>query len=275
MATKMFKDKLVVIKLGTSTLTHESGKLNLRRMEKIVRAISDLQGAGNKVIVVTSAAISVGTAKMGLDSRPDVLKEKMAISAVGQCKLMHTYDTLFSEYNRNIAQILLTSENVEDEVSSGYLSDTFQALLDMDVIPIVNENDSVSAAEIESGKHKLLGDNDTLSAIVAKFCKADLLVLLSDVDGLYDRDPRKNKNAKLIGAIDEITPEIEQCAGGAGTLHGTGGMVTKLEAGKIALSSGFDMVITNSDDVENLYRIAEGEHVGTWFLGSKNRHKSK
>ena len=205
---------------------------------------------------------------MGLRKRPSFLKEKMAISAVGQCKLMHTYDTLFSEYNRNIAQILLTSENVEDEVQAACLSDTFEALLDMDVIPIVNENDSVSPAEIESGKHKLLGDNDTLSAIVAKFCYADLLIILSDVDGLYDSDPRKNEGARLIEEVREITPELEEKAGGAGTMHGTGGMITKLEAGKIAIDSGFDMVITSSNDVENLYSIADGKRIGTWFLGS-------
>ncbi len=261
----MIKDKLIVIKLGTSTLTHETGKLNLRKMDIIVRAVSDIQGAGNKVIIVTSAAISVGTAKMGLDDRPQVLKEKMAVSAVGQCKLMHTYDTLFSEYNRTISQILLTSENVENEVSAKCLSDTFDALLEMDVIPIVNENDSVSTTEIESGKHKLLGDNDTLSAIVAEFCHADLLIILSDVDGLYDSDPRKNSGAKLIKEVTEVTPELIESAGGAGTMHGTGGMITKLEAGKIALDSGFDMVITNSDEIENLYRIADGEKIGTWF----------
>ncbi len=265
----MLKDKLIVIKLGTSTLTHDTGKLNLRKMEKIVRAVSDIQGAGNKVIIVTSAAISVGTAKMGLENRPEILKEKMAISAVGQCKLMHTYDTIFSEYNRTISQILLTSENVENEESAKCLSDTFEALLDMDVIPIVNENDSVSSTEIESGKHKLLGDNDTLSAIVAEFCNADLLIILSDVDGLYDSDPRKNSNAKLINEVNEITSDLIEVAGGAGTMHGTGGMITKLEAGKIALSSGFNMVITNSDNIENLYRIADGEKIGTWFISNK------
>ena len=265
----MLKDKLIVIKLGTSTLTHDTGKLNLRKMEKIVRAVSDIQGAGNKVIIVTSAAISVGTAKMGLENRPEILKEKMAISAVGQCKLMHTYDTIFSEYNRTISQILLTSENVENEESAKCLSDTFEALLDMDVIPIVNENDSVSSTEIESGKHKLLGDNDTLSAIVAEFCNADLLIILSDVDGLYDSDPRKNSNAKLINEVNEITSDLIEVAGGAGTMHGTGGMITKLEAGRIALSSGFNMVITNSDNIENLYRIADGEKIGTWFISNK------
>lgn len=268
---KMIKDKRIVIKLGTSTLTHASGRLNYHRMEKIVRAISDIQGAGNEIIIVTSAAISVGTAKMGLSERPKELKYKMAIAAVGQARIMHIYDTLFSEYNRTVAQILLTGDNVEDETDSKYLSDTFQALLSMGVIPIVNENDSVSSAEIESGHHKVLGDNDTLSAIVARLCHADLLILMSDIDGLYDSDPRKDPEAKLIHEVDEITPEIEAMAGGAGTLRGTGGMATKIAAARIALDSGFEMVITNSENVENLYDIADGKPVGTRFIPKKEK----
>ncbi len=262
----MVKDKRIVIKLGTSTLTHPSGKLNYQKMEKIVRAVSDIQGAGNEVIVVTSAAISVGTAKMGLSERPKELKYKMAIAAVGQARIMHTYDTLFSEYNRTVAQILLTGDNVEDEIDSKYLKNTFRALLSMGVIPIVNENDSVSSVEIESGHHKVLGDNDTLSAIVARLCEADLLILMSDIDGLYDSDPRKNPDARLISRVNEITPEIAAMAGGAGTTHGTGGMATKLSAAKIALEAGFEMVITNSDRVENLYDIVDGRDIGTRFV---------
>ena len=261
----MIRDKRIVIKLGTSTLTHPTGKLNYHRMEQIVRAIADIQGAGNDVIIVTSAAISVGTAKMGLAERPKELKYKMAIAAVGQARIMHIYDTLFSEYNRTVAQILLTGDNVEDETDSRSLSDTFQALLSMGVIPIVNENDSVSSAEIESGRHKVLGDNDTLSAIVARLCGADMLVLMSDIDGLYDSDPRRNPDAKLIHEVHEITPGIQAMAGGAGTVHGTGGMATKIAAAKIALESGFEMVIANSNNVENLYSIAEGRSVGTRF----------
>lgn len=261
----MVKDKRIVIKLGTSTLTHPTGRLNYQKMEKIVRAVSDIQGAGNEVIVVTSAAISVGTAKMGLPERPKELKYKMAIAAVGQARIMHIYDTLFSEYNRTVAQILLTGDNVEDEIDSRYLKNTFQALLSMGVIPIVNENDSVSSVEIESGHHKVLGDNDTLSAIVARLCEADLLILMSDIDGLYDCDPRKNPDARLIERVQEITPEIEAMAGGAGTAHGTGGMATKLSAARIALEAGFEMVITNSDRVENIYDIVEGKNVGTRF----------
>lgn len=261
----MLKNKRIVIKLGTSTLTHSSGKLNYHRMERIVRAISDIQGAGNEIIIVTSAAISVGTAKMGLPERPKELRYKMAIAAVGQARIMHIYDTLFSEYNRTVAQILLTGDNVEDETDSVYLSNTFQALLSMGVIPIVNENDSVSSVEIESGHHKVLGDNDTLSAIVAKLCNADLLILMSDIDGLYDSDPRKNPDAKLISEVNELTPDILSMGGGAGTVHGTGGMATKLAAAQIAMDSGFEMIITNSENVENLYEIMDGKPVGTRF----------
>ncbi len=261
----MVKGRRIVVKLGTSTLTHSSGRLNYQKMEKIVRTLADIQGAGNDVIVVTSAAISVGTAKMGLPERPKELKYKMAIAAVGQARLMHIYDTLFSEYSRTVAQILLTGDNVEDEADSKYLSNTFQALLSMGVIPIVNENDSVSSVEIESGHHKVLGDNDTLSAIVAKLCGADLLIIMSDIEGLYDADPRKFPGANLIHEVNEITPEIIDMAGGAGSSRGTGGMMTKLAAAKIAIDNGFDMVITNNDNIDNLYDIVDGKQVGTLF----------
>ena len=261
----MSENRRIVVKLGTSTLTHPSGQLNLEKMEKIVRALADIQGMGNEVIVVTSAAISAGTARLGLAERPSELRKKMAVSAVGQARIMHIYDTLFSEYNRTVAQILLTGDNVENEEDEKNLSNTFDALLEMGVIPIVNENDSVSSAEIESGHHKVLGDNDTLSAIVARLTKADLLILMSDIDGLYDKDPRKFPDAKLLPEVHELTDEILKMAGGAGSKHGTGGMVTKLTAARIALDSGFTMVITNSDDVDHLYQIVRGEPVGTRF----------
>ena len=261
----MLTNKRIVIKLGTSTLTHATGKFNYHRMETIIRAISDVQGAGNEVILVTSAAISAGTAKMGLSSRPTELKYKMAIAAVGQASLMHVYDTLFSEYHRTVAQILLTGDNVENEDEARYLTNTFDALLSMKVIPIVNENDSVSSAEIESGSHKVLGDNDTLSAIVAKLCHADLLVLVTDINGLYDGDPRVNPLARPIPEVNELTREIYEMAGGAGTRRGTGGMLTKLEAAAIAMDAGIDMYVINGDNIENLYSIFEGRRTGTLF----------
>ncbi|MBQ7175167.1 MAG: glutamate 5-kinase [Lachnospiraceae bacterium] len=261
----MSEKKRIVVKLGTSTLTHPSGRLNLRKMEKIVRALADLQGKGNDIILVTSAAISAGTAKMRLSERPSELRMKMAIAAVGQARLMHIYDTLFSEYNRTVAQILLSGDNVDDEAKEKNLSNTFEALLEMGVIPIVNENDSVSSAEIEVGHHKILGDNDTLSAIVARLTHADLLILMSDIEGLYSADPRQNPDARLLHEVHELSPAIMQMAGGAGTLRGTGGMQTKLAAARIAMDAGFDMVITNNKRVENLYDIVEGKPVGTRF----------
>ena len=195
---------------------------------------------------------------------------KQAAAAVGQCRMMHIYDKFFSEYNRSMAQILLTGDDVEDPDRAEHLRSTFSALLEMGVIPVVNENDSVSSAEIETGRHKVLGDNDTLSAIVAELCRADLLVLLSDIDGLYDADPRQNPEAKLIHRVEEVTPELRAMAGGAGSWRGTGGMATKLHAAELAMAAGVDMVITNGTRPEDLYGIAEGKDIGTRFLAKKN-----
>lgn len=258
-----------MVKVGTSTLTHDSGTLDLRSMEHLVRVLSDLSGDGYEMILVTSGAIAVGTAKLGLSERPKELRMKQAAAAVGQCRMMHIYDKLFSEYNRSMAQILLTGDDVDDPERAAHLRSTFSALLEMGVIPVVNENDSVSSAEIETGHHKVLGDNDTLSAIVADLCKADLLVLLSDIDGLYDADPKTHPEAKLLHRVDELTPDILSMAGGAGTWRGTGGMATKLSAADIAMSRGFDMVITNGAHVENLYGIVAGENIGTRFIAKR------
>ena len=265
----MEKKQRIVVKVGTSTLTHDSGNLDLRSMEHLVRTLSDLSGMGHEIILVTSGAIAVGTAKLGLPERPKELRMKQATAAVGQCRMMHLYDKLFSEYNRSMAQILLTGDDVEEEDRAMHLRSTFSALLEMGVIPVVNENDSVSSAEIETGHHKVLGDNDTLSAIVARLCNADLLVLMSDIDGLYNADPKTHPNAKLLHHVHEITPEILEMAGGAGTWRGTGGMATKLSAARIAMESGCDMVITNGARMEDLYGIVAGEDIGTRFLASK------
>ena len=256
----------VVVKVGTSTLTYSSGSLNLRSMEQLVRVLADLRGDGYEVILVTSGAIAVGTARMGLDERPRVLRMKQAAAAVGQCRMMHIYDKLFSEYNCSVAQILLTGDDVEDPVRAEHLRGTFTSLLEMGIIPVVNENDSVSSAEIETGHHKVLGDNDTLSAIVAELCGADLLVLLSDIDGLYDADPKSHPEAKLLHQVTELTPEILEMAGGAGTWRGTGGMATKLSAARIAMNAGCDMVITNGSRMEDLYGVVEGRDIGTRFI---------
>ena len=262
--------KRIVVKVGTSTLTHNSGALDLRSIEKLVRVLADLRGNGYELILVSSGAIAVGTAKLGLSERPRELRIKQAAAAVGQCRIMHIYDTLFGEYNCTVAQILLTGDDVDDPERAAHLKATFTALLEMGVIPVVNENDSVSAAEIETGQHKILGDNDTLSAIVAKLCDADLLVLFSDIDGLYDADPRTNKSARLLSRIETLTDDILSMAGGAGSWRGTGGMATKLNAAHIAMNAGCDMVITNGSSPENLYEIVEGKSVGTLFTAKRD-----
>ena len=255
----------IVVKVGTSTLTRDSGALNLRNMEHLARTLSDLRGLGHEIILVSSGAIGVGVGKLGLPERPNELRMKQAAAAVGQCELMHLYDKFFGEYGCTVAQILLTGEDVEDAARGEHLGNTFSALLELGCIPIVNENDSVSSAEIETGKCKVLGDNDTLSAIVARLCGADLLVLLSDIDGLYSADPHKDPNAVLIERVAEITPELRSMAGGAGTWRGTGGMATKLMAARTAMRAGIDMIITNGANMEALYDIVEGKPVGTRF----------
>ena len=259
----------IVVKVGTSTLTHDTGALNLQSMERLIRVLSDLSGFGHEVILVSSGAIAVGTARLSLPERPKELRMKQAAAAVGQCRIMHIYDKLFSEYNRSVAQILLTGEDVDDPIRAEHLSNTFSSLLEMRVIPVVNENDSVSSAEIETGRHKVLGDNDTLSAIVAKLCHADLLILLSDINGLYEADPHDHPEAKLIHRVAELTPEIIQMAGGAGSWRGTGGMATKLSAAEIAMGAGCDMVITNGARMEDIYDIVAGKDVGTRFLAKR------
>ena len=256
----------IVIKIGSSSLTHaQTGEVDLMKIEKLVRVISDLRGQGKDVVLVSSGAIGIGTKKLRLGERPTELRMKQAAAAVGQCRMMHIYDKLFAEYNRTVAQILLTGEDVESPVRSEHLHNTFEALLELGVIPVVNENDSVSSAEIETGQCKVLGDNDTLSAIVAELCRADLLVLLSDIDGLYDADPKTHPNAKLLHQVTELTPEILEMAGGAGSWRGTGGMATKLNAAQLCLEAGVDMVIANGARMEALYDIVEGKNVGTRF----------
>ena len=260
------EEKRIVVKVGTSTLTHEAGAPNLRRMEQLARILADLQGSGNEVILVFSGAIAVGTSRLGLKERPGELRMKQAAAAVGQCRMMHIFDQFFAEYNQSAAQILLTGDDVEDAGRAEHLRRTFSALLEMGVIPVVNENDSVSSAEIETGSHKVLGDNDTLSAVVAKLCRADLLVLFSDIDGLFDSNPRENPGAQLLHRVEELTPEILEMAGGAGTWRGTGGMATKLSAARIAMEAGCDMVISNGSRMEDLYGIVEGRDIGTRFV---------
>ena len=256
----------IVVKVGTSTLAYATGRLNIRHTEQLVKVLSDLKNAGHEIILVSSGAIAIGSTKLGQRERPTELRMKQAAAAVGQCTMMHVYDKLFGEYNRVVAQILLTGEDVDAPVRAEHLHNTFESLLELGVIPVVNENDSVSSAEIETGKCKVLGDNDTLSAMVARLCRADLLVLLSDIDGLYDDDPHQNPGARLIHRVTRVTPELRAMAGGAGTWRGTGGMTTKLNAAELAMKAGVDMVITNGARPEDLYGIVAGEDIGTRFV---------
>lgn len=249
----------IVIKLGTSTLAHKTGRLNIRRVELLCKVISDLRNSGNEIIMVSSGAIGMGVGKLNLGKKPTDIPTKQAAAAVGQCELMYTYDKLFSQYNHTVAQILLTDEDIADEERCSNFKNTLCRLLELDVIPIINENDTVATGQI------VIGDNDTLGAIVAKTVGADLLIILSDIDGLFTADPHKDENAVMLHTVTDITDEIVAMTGGAGTNLGTGGMVTKIKAAKIATAGGTDTVIANGSDPNILYSILEGEKVGTLF----------
>ena len=257
----------IVVKVGTSTLAHSGGRLNIRRVELLCKVLSDMKNAGCQVVLVSSGAIGMGVGKLGLDGRPQDMPGKQAAAAVGQCELMYTYDKLFGEYNHTVAQILLTADDIRDENRSRHVHDTLEKLLSWGVLPIVNENDAVAIDEI--GVHTTIGENDSLSAVVAQLVGADLLVLLSDIDGLYTADPRKDPNATLIPVVEEITPEILALAGGTGTSLGSGGMATKLKAAQLAGAAGIDMVIANGEHPEQLYALLEGKNIGTRFLGGR------
>ena len=249
----------IVIKIGTSTLAHATGHLNIRRVEELCACISDIKNAGHEVIVVSSGAIGMGVGKLGLPTRPDDMPTKQAAAAVGQCELMYTYDKLFSEYNHTVAQLLITGDDVANRIRHENFRNTLNRLLELEAIPIINENDTVATDEI------VIGDNDTLAAIVAKSIAADKLVLLSDIDGLYTADPHKDPDAKLLSHVFEITDEIRALGGGSAGNQGTGGMATKLHAAEICLDAGCDMIITNGKRPEDLYEILEGKAVGTTF----------
>ena len=264
---ELLKDKKrIVIKIGSSSLTHaETGDLNLAKIEKLVRVISDMRGMGKEVILVSSGAIATGRQTLG-GKKPETVAEKQAYAAVGQARLMMVYQKLFSEYNQTAAQILITKATILDDTSRANAKNTFNELLKLGTVPIVNENDTVSTYEIK------FGDNDRLSAIVAALVEGDLLFLLSDIDGLYDADPRTNPQARLIPVVAELSEEIFALAGGSGSELGTGGMVTKLRAAQIASEAGCEMVIANGKHPERLYDIAAGAPVGTRFLRKEKRH---
>ena len=257
--------KRIVIKLGTSTLAHKTGKLNIRRMTNLVRVISDLHNSGREIIMVSSGAVGLGAGKLGLPEKPKDTKMKQAVAAIGQCELMHVYDDMFAKYSVTVGQILLTKTIINNPSHCENFKNTVESLVQMGVIPIVNENDTIAIDELELE----IGENDSLSALVADLSGADLLLILSDIDGLYDDDPRTNPDAKPIYVVDEVTPEIEKAAGGAGTSLGTGGMSTKINAAKIATEAGIDMVIMNGRDPEKLYDLFEDKEIGTIFIGKK------
>lgn len=249
----------MVIKVGTSTLTHSTGWLNIRMVEKLCRVICDLKNAGHEIILVSSGAIGMGVGKLSLSERPKDIPTKQAAAAVGQCELMYTYDKLFSEYHHTVAQILLTASDIDCENRRTNFHNTLSRLLELGAIPVINENDTVATDEI------VIGDNDTLAAMTAVNVSADLLVLLSDIDGLYTADPHTDPSATLIDKVNEITPDILALAGGKGSELATGGMTTKLRAASICLENKTDMIIANGKNPEILYGIAEGNAVGTKF----------
>lgn len=250
----------IVIKVGTSTLTYVNGKLNLGRTEQLVREMADLHNRGSKVVLVSSGAIGVGANRMGLKKIPKTIPEKQALAAVGQGALVHLYEKLFAEYNQTVAQVLLTRGDFDERIRYLNATNALLAILNMEVIPIINENDTIAVEEIK------FGDNDTLSALVAGLVNADLLIILSDVDGLYDADPRLNRDAQLLTKVTEISREMEEFSHNRGSRFSSGGMFTKLKAARICMASGIPMVIANSAVENVIRRVAAGEEVGTLFV---------
>ena len=257
--------KRIVIKIGSSSLTHpETGDLNMRKIEKLVRIISDLRGEGREVVLVSSGAIAAGRQALGFTERPKEIAQKQAFAAVGQARLMMVYQKLFAEYNQTAAQILMTKNTMINKESRFNARNTFDELLKLGTVPIVNENDTVSTYEIQ------FGDNDRLSALVAALIGADVLMLMSDIDGMYTDDPNKNPDAEMIPLVRELTPELLAMGKDTGSSVGTGGMSAKLVAAQIATGSGSDMVIANAADLDVIYEILNGEEKGTLFVENRD-----
>ncbi|MBQ9673613.1 MAG: glutamate 5-kinase [Ruminococcus sp.] len=259
--------KRIVVKVGTSTITYENGKVNLHWLEKLCKVLADLHNQGNEIILVSSGALGVGMGKLGIKKRPVETDKRQAIAAVGQCELMFMYEKLFGEYNNVAAQILLTKYAVETDFKKNTIRNAFMALLNMDIIPVVNENDSVATDEIES---ESFGDNDQLSATVAELVGAEKLIILTDIDGLYDKNPAIYPDAKKVAVVELITEEIKAMAGGRGSSRGTGGMATKIIAAEIATNAGIDVQIISGENPDAIYDILEGKPVGTVFLGKED-----
>lgn len=263
----------VVIKVGTSTITYEeTGNINLEKLEKFVRILINLRNKGKEVIVVSSGAVGVGRNALGMDRRPETESEKQACAAVGQGKLMMIYEKLFNEYGQLTAQVLLTKESITNKNCRRNARQTFDELFRMKVVPIVNENDAISVDELSYGN---FGDNDTLAAYVARLVDADLLILMSDIDGLYTDDPRQNKNARFIHTVGRIDRKLENMAKGASSDCGTGGMSTKIRAAKIATAAGADMIIANGGNIYSINDVMAGKKVGTLFLSRQHQEERK
>ncbi len=265
MRTELKNAKKIVIKIGTSSLTYSNGNVNLRKIEQIAKVLTDLKNTGRKIILVSSGAVGAGMNRLGLEERPLKLKDKQAVAAVGQTILMQYYEKFFKEYNQTIAQLLLTKDVVLDDIKRTNVVNTITRLLDMGVIPIANENDSVATDEIAMFK---IGDNDTLSSMVATIIEADVLLMLSDIDGLYDSSPLENSSANLIPYVNKVDEDIHLMAGSAGSNLGTGGMVTKIKAAEKLINKGISMVIANGENLDIIYDILEGKEIGTFFNGN-------
>jgi len=253
----------ITVKVGTSTLTHKTGRLNIRRVEELCKVLSDVKNAGHDIVLVSSGAIGMGVGKLNMAEKPHDMPTKQAAAAVGQCELMYVYDNLFQEYNHTVGQILITGEDLADSVRHENFTNTLNRLLELGALPIINENDTIATSEIA------VGDNDTLGALVAASVRSDLFIVLTDIDGLYTADPRRDPKAELISEVTEITEEMLQGAGGQGSSLGTGGMATKLSAAKIAMDAGVDMIIVNGSSPEIIYDAVDGKTVGTRFIAKK------
>ena len=261
---KIAEAKRVVVKVGTSTITYSNGKINYEKIEKLARTMTDLQNQGKEMILVSSGAGAAGVGRLGLDAKPSTIPGKQACAAVGQGILMHIYERLFGEYGQVVAQVLLTKADMANRHSYANARNALQEMISWGVIPIINENDVVAIDEFK------IGDNDNLSALVASLADADLDILLSDIDGLYTANPKTHPEAKLVSVVEEVTPAIEATAGGVGSKNATGGMLTKLQAAKNAMSAGIALVIANGENLEVLRRIMKGEPVGTLFVPREN-----
>jgi len=253
----------ITVKVGTSTLTHKTGRLNIRRVEELCKVLSDVKNAGHDIVLVSSGAIGMGVGKLNMAEKPQDMPTKQAAAAVGQCELMYVYDNLFQEYNHTVGQILITGEDLADSVRHENFTNTLNRLLELGALPIINENDTIATSEIA------VGDNDTLGALVAASVRSDLFIVLTDIDGLYTADPRRDPKAELISEVTEITEEMLQGAGGQGSSLGTGGMATKLSAAKITMDAGVDMIIVNGSSPEIIYDAVDGKTVGTRFIAKK------